>query len=160
MEGIVPGECWGGVGWGVGRGCGGDNYGGYWSYRGGEKGQITEVLSHWEREKWQITVLCLCGMGEGADYCSYGRGKEGQTTVPIRGEGRGRLQKYCPYGRGKQGQTTVPIREREGADYRSTVPMGEGSRGRLLSLLGRRKGQTTEVLSLWEREAGADYCPY
>ena len=35
--------------------------------------------------------------------------------------------------------------------------MGEGSRGRLLSLLGRRKGQTTEVLSLWEREAGADY---
>ena len=36
--------------------------------------------------------------------------------------------------------------------------MGEGSRGRLLSLLGRgKKGQTTEVLSLWEREAGADY---
>ena len=103
MEGIVAGECWGGVG--VGWGGGGDSYGGYWSCGGGKKGQITEVLSTWEREKWQITVLCLCGRGEGADYCSYGRGKQGQATVPIR--------------------------EREGADYRSTVPMGEGSRGRL-----------------------------
>ena len=110
MEGIVPGECWGGVGvgWGVGGGV-------------------------------RVTIM--------------------EGTGPIEEGRRVRLQKYCPPGRGRSGrlQYCAYVGWEKG---KTTVPMGEGRRGRLLSLLGRGKGQTTEVLSLWEREAGADYCPY